>query len=210
MDRRQALKAAIASLVAAMPAYAQPQWIHNAHVLQFGASVPRRVRRDRKSFHRVFRPFKGVSGAIEKDVLLYQNLQKELGEIIPHNQSDIRHDDGRVESGEGDCIGPAASMGADLLAATNIHMLGMQERFVAKASVEMTYAGSRIEVGRDGRPQDNPKKQNYLEGRAGSHGEWVAHYLQQYGVLHRKQYSDGPKISAELRLQERPRRSGVL
>jgi hypothetical protein len=188
VDRRQALLTALAATAGAtLPALGAPQ----PTVMQYGASAPPRIRRDRKSFHRVFRPFEGVSGEIKKNVFLYHHLQKELGEIVPHDQSGVREGDRIIEQGEGDCVGHAAAMGADILAATNIHLLNKSERFIAKASVEMSYAGSRIEVGRDGRPNENPNQKHYLAGRGGSHGSWAANYLQLYGVLHRKKYTDG-------------------
>lgn len=151
------------------------------NIAQMGALPPAVVRPDTKSFHKTFKPFKGVSGAIGKNVFLYQNLQKEIGEIIPHDQRTIIDADGKkVREGEGDCVAQAGGMGADILAATNIHMLGHREKFVAKASVEMLYAGGRVEIG-DGN----------LNGRAGSHGEWMAEFLKAYGVLHRLEYKKG-------------------
>lgn len=164
----------------AVPTYGA-QWIENQHVAQLGATRPSRVTRDRKHFHNTFAPFKGVSGAIEKNVFLFRNLQKQIGEIIPHDQSTLRDADGKViVRGEGDCVGQAAAMGCDVLAATDIHMIGQREEWRAKASVEMLYAGSRHEIGND-----------RLKGDPGSHGQWVARFLNEYGVLHRLPYTDG-------------------
>jgi hypothetical protein len=69
-------------------------------------------------------------------------------------------------------------------------MLGFREKWKAKASVEMAYVGSRIEIGQQDNP-DNPDEDNWLEDRAGSHGEWAARFVNEYGVLHRLKYRRG-------------------
>jgi hypothetical protein len=116
---------------------------------------------------------------------LWKNLERELGgEIVPHYQGPA--EDGT--EGEGDCVGQASGMGCDVLAATDIHFLKQRERFVAKASVEMNYAGSRVEIGKLGADELNSA---HMRGREGSHCKWVAEYLKKYGVLHRQVYSDG-------------------
>lgn len=111
--------------------------------------------------------------APRKNCLLYQHLQKEIGEIVPHRQPRI------TEGGEGDCVGHAAAMACDVLAATNIHLFRRRESFVAKSSVEAIYWGSRVEIGQNRLPF------------AGSHVVWAAKYLQRYGVLHRLPYRAG-------------------
>jgi len=188
MDRRTFLKMAGATGAMTGTAFAG---LSASGIARLGASRPARVIKDRKTFHNTFAAFKGVSGAIGKNVFLYQNLQKEIGEIIPHDQRTIIDVDGNViREGEGDCVGQAGAMGADILAATNIHLLRQRETFVAKASVEMLYAGGRVEIG--GLPDG-------LEGRGGSHGEWMAKFLKRYGVLHRIQYSDDRGNAIDLR-----------
>ena len=130
-------------------------------------------------FRDEFRPMRGIAKSFYKDnknVFLWKHLEKELGEIVPHYQGPV----GAVP-GEGDCMGQAAALGCDVLAATDIHLRNENEKFVAKASVEMIYAGSRVEVGK-----------GELKGRAGSVGAWAAMYLKEYGVLHRIAYK-GPK-----------------
>jgi len=137
----------------------------------------------RPSFHRVYKPFKGIAKEYAKDgknVFLWQNLEKEIGEIVPHWQGP---DPETGNPGEGDCVGQASAMGSDVLAATDIHDLKQNEKWLAKASVEMVYAGSRIEVGRR-----DSNGTNYLRGRGGSHGEWAAKFLKEWGVLHRVKY----------------------
>ncbi len=190
MDRRQAL-AAIGALGLCEPAFGLPEWVGNPYITNFGALKPRRPRADRTRFYNTFTPFRGISREVGKDVFLFHNLQKQIGEIVPHTQRN--HADG--SSGEGDCVGHAAAMGCDILAATDIHMLGQRERWEAKASVEMIYAGSRVEVG-----------QNVMDGRQGAWGVWGARYLKQYGVLHRKEYNDGDGNTIDLRGYH-PRRS---
>jgi hypothetical protein len=116
----------------------------------------------------------------KKNVFLWKNLEEEIGEIVPHYQGPA--EDG--SPGEGDCVGQAAAMGCDVLAATDIHLRDEAEKFVAKANVEMLYSGGRIEIGAaDG--------VNNLKGRGGSHGKWMAAFLQQFGVLHRLKYKVG-------------------
>jgi len=190
MDRRDLLKwLSAAGAAYATPALAQ-KWIVNPHVSKLGANIPARPKADAKRFHNTFAAFRGVSKAIDKNVFLYQNLQKQIGEIVPHDQSTIIDKNGKVVLlGEGDCVGQATAMGCDILAATNIHMLGIREKWLAKASVEMAYAGSRIEIGRDDNP-GNPDKVNWVKGRGGSHGEWAARFVKEYGVLHRIKYSN--------------------
>jgi hypothetical protein len=113
-------------------------------------------------------PSLGAAGE-RNQVFLWKFLESSLGhEVQPH-----------LQSSEGDCVGQAYAMGVDLLTATEIHLLKEQERWVAKASVEMIYAGSRVEVGG-----------KELLGRPGSMGEWGAEYLKRYGVLHRIKYGD--------------------
>jgi hypothetical protein len=126
---------------------------------------------------------RGVS-ELGKNVFLWKYLEREIGEIEPHYQGPA--EDGT--EGEGDCVGQASAMGCDVLAATDIHALRQRERFVAKASVEMNYAGSRVEIGNLGKDDLNPAR---LRNRAGSHCEWAARWLKEYGVLHRLNYSDG-------------------
>lgn len=181
MDRRDLLKViGGAAALSAVPSFGA-QWINNPHVAHYGASRPLKVTRDRKHFHNTFPAFQGVSGALEKNVFLYHNLNKQIGEIIPHDQRSLRDAEGHlIVAGEGDCIGQAAGMGCDVLAATDIHMIGQREEWRAKASVEMLYAGSRCEIGMMG-----------LEGKPGSHGHWVAKFVNEYGVLHRLPYTDG-------------------
>lgn len=181
MDRRDLLKLlGGAAALYTVPSFGA-QWITNPYVAQLGATRPDRVQRDRKHFHNTFLAFNGVSGAIGKNVFLYDNLKQQIGEIIPHDQRTLRDADGKViVRGEGDCIGHSAGMGCDVLAATDIHMIGQREAWRAKANVEMLYAGSRVEIGKKG-----------LAGQAGSHGQWVARFLNEYGVLHRLSYTDG-------------------
>lgn len=79
---------------------------------------------------------------------------------------------------EGDCVGHAYALGADVLAAADIYMRFEPEKWVAKASVEMIYAGSRVQIGK-----------NAIVGD-GSHGEWAARFLNEYGVIHRLKYGE--------------------
>lgn len=126
-------------------------------------------------FYDRFKPFKGIS-TLGRNVFLYQNLQKELGDFDAYYQGTAP--DG--SPGEGDCVGQSSAMGVSILAATDVHELKQRERWVAECSVEMNYAGGRVEIGG-----------GQINGRGGSHGEWQARFLNEYGALHRKEYRDG-------------------
>lgn len=174
MDRRDALKG-LAGLAAG--AFAAPALANGCRSLSFGALKPLNPVRG-LGFHKSF-GFKGLARQLykeNKNVFLWKNLEKEIGEIIPHYQGPAP--DG--SPGEGDCVGHSGSMGCDVLAATDIHLRDEAEKFVAKASVEMLYAGSRVEQGG-----------GQVKGRGGSHGEWMAKFLQNWGVLHRLEYAVG-------------------
>ena len=186
MDRRTFMAGLGSSGVLASKAFGHPA----GYIAEFGATRPARPRRDYKHFHNTFAPFRGISRALDKNVFLFHNLQKEIG----------------------DCVGQATAMGCDIMAATNIHMLRQCERFVAKASVEMLYAGSRIEIGTENNPE-NPDKENFIRGRGGSFGQWAARFVNEYGVLHRMEYQrDGNCIDLHGYSPERSRKfrdSGV-
>lgn len=127
----------------------------------------------------------------EKVVLLYKYLEKAIGKIIPHEQ------------GIGDCVGQAYAFGVDVLAATQIHHLGLAERWIAKSSSEAMYAGSRYEIGykvHDAR--------GLLNGD-GSLGVYCAEYLRDYGVLLRQKYGDIDLTQYDANLARTWGRTGV-
>jgi hypothetical protein len=126
-------------------------------------------------FYDRFKPFKGIS-TLGRNVFLYQNLQKELGDFDAYYQGPAN--DG--SPGEGDCVGQSSAMGINVLAATDIRELKQREKWVGECSVEMNYAGGRVEIGG-----------GQINGRGGSHGEWQARFLKEYGALHRIEYKDG-------------------
>jgi hypothetical protein len=106
-------------------------------------------------------------------VLLWKYFESITGKPLePHYQGNV----GNVD-GEGDCVAQAFGLGVDILTATEILLHKEREKWINKSSVEMIYAGSRVEIGK-----------NKLNGKGGSLGEWAADYLQQYGVLHRVKY----------------------
>ncbi|MCI0553407.1 MAG: hypothetical protein L0287_20870, partial [Anaerolineae bacterium] len=181
MDRREAIKGLLAALsVGAFAATARAQ----EKIYRYGAEMPspeqRRSSLARPSFHEMYKPMKGLASA-GKNVFLWKDLEKEIGTIEPHWQGPDPEDGSQ---GEGDCVGHASAMGCDVLTAARIHSLGKREKFIAKASVEMIYAGSRVEIGK-----------SVVHRRGGSRGEWAANYLKDYGVLHRQKYQrDGNEI----------------
>lgn len=185
MDRRNALKALIGSL--SVTAFATAGGSPRGKITRYGASPPDRqltaAIKASPRFHKTYAPLKGIAKEGRKNVFLYQNLQKEIGNFPPHYQGPAP--DGA--EGEGDCIGQSSARGCDVLAASDIHLLGQREKFVAECSVEMNYAGGRVEIGGLGG--------GALRGRGGSHGEWQAKYLKQFGVLHRLKYErDGNEL----------------
>ena len=172
MDRRELLKSLAAISVGA---YAAPAVSGPCDPISWFGVSPLATAAKGPRFYSTY-PFKGLGKQLAKEgknVLLYQNLQKEIGKIIPHYQGPA--EDGAP--GEGDCVGQAGAMGCDVLAATDIHLRDEPERFVAKASVEMLYAGSRVEAGG-----------GVIQERGGSHGKWMSKWLVNWGVLHRLVY----------------------
>lgn len=127
---------------------------------------PRRV-----PFTRAFRQYRGISTG--QTAHLWKYLEMQIGDLVPHVQSK----DGVTE---GDCVGQGAALGVDILAACDRYMRFEPEDWIAKASVEMIYAGARNEIGG-----------GELEGSPGCHVKWAVDWLQQYGVLHRKPYVVG-------------------
>ena len=178
MDRRQMIKATAALSVGAFAAPALGGPCDPVHF--YGALTPGRTIKGRR-FYQEFAPLRGLGRHLAKEgknVFLWKNLEKEIGEIEPHYQGPT--EDGIP--GEGDCVGHATAMGCDVLAATDIHLRNEPERFFAKASVEAIYWGSRVEIGQ----QDDPALS--ILGRPGSHGFWAADWVRKYGVLHRTVY----------------------
>lgn len=118
-----------------------------------------------------------------KIVLLHKYLERAIGPIIPHYQA------------IGDCVGQAFGLAVDILAATQIYGLGIQEKWEAKASTEAAYAGSRYEIGYQVHGSSR------LLWDDGSIGLYCAEFLTQYGVLVRKKYDEydlrtySPKIA---------------
>lgn len=191
MDRREMMKGVAALSVGAFAAPAFGREPEDG-IFRFGAEAPT-TRPTGQRFYQVFHPMRGLGRQLAKDrknVFLWKNLEREIGEIIPHYQGPA--EDG--SPGEGDCVGHAAAMGCDVLAATDIHLRWERERWLAKASVEMLYAGSRVEVG-----VKESDGVNHLEGRGGSHGAWMAKWLRDYGVLHRVVYERNRGPSLDLR-----------
>lgn len=133
-------------------------------VERFGAWKPPGPSK-RVAFDRGFRRLAGDGEG--KKALLWKYFEEATGEPLqPHSQP-----------GEGDCVGQTTALCCDVLAATEIEMKYEPEKFVAKASVEACYGGSRMVGGT-------------LGWGDGSRGEWAAKFIANYGVLHRLQYGD--------------------
>jgi hypothetical protein len=77
----------------------------------------------------------------------------------------------------GDCCGEAGTMGAQVLAATQIDLHKKNEEWKGPFSVEFTYASSRVEVG-GGR----------IRRVDGSTGAWTSESMRRIGLLRREKY----------------------
>lgn len=167
MNRRTLLKSAgLSAILFAVPArsFADDE--------DYGARRPAFPSR-RRRFNQAFQQFGGISKG--KKALLWKYFEMQAGTWQTHNQGPQNG-----ERGEGDCVGQAAGGAVDILAACDRYMRFEPEPWIAKSSVEMIYAGSRVEIG-----------EGDLRGGAGSHGEWAVKYLQKYGVIHRIPYEVG-------------------
>lgn len=160
--RRRTFLGVVPALILARPTREETEFYGALKPL----TTPRQV-----SFTRAFEQYKGIS--VGKRAFLWKFLEMQLGEIKPHFQSK----DGVTE---GDCVGQAAALGCDILAACDMHMMFEPESWKAKSSVEMIYAGARNEIG-----------EGAINGTAGCYGQWAVDYLQKYGVLHRIPYRVG-------------------
>jgi hypothetical protein len=103
-----------------------------------------------------------------KIALLWKSLEKASG--AEYNPSD---------QAIGDCVGQGFALCVDTLTATQIDIGGQPEQWVAQASSEIIYAGSRVEVAKQRDWQD------------GSTGHWAAEFLMTYGALLRQAYPGG-------------------
>jgi hypothetical protein len=109
-----------------------------------------------------------------KVIMLHKFLEKVTGTpVTPRNQL------------IGDCVGQAYASGVDVLTATQIEMGGKGEKWVARASAEAIYGGSRIECGPGKDEFYDPMRREYSDG---SCGEFAALFIRQYGVLLEKEY----------------------
>lgn len=159
MDRRTVLKAIPAALLSSGVMAQEPE------IRRYGALPALRSRR--VSFNRAFQQFEGIGKGKRSHLWKLFEIATNAP-LKPHSQPN-----------EGDCVGQAYALGCDLLACADIFMRFEPEKWVEKASVEMIYAGSRVQIG-DG-----------AIGRAdGSYGEWAARFVKEYGVLHRLKYGD--------------------
>jgi hypothetical protein len=109
-----------------------------------------------------------------KVIMLHKYLEQVTGlPLIPRDQE------------IGDCVGQGYALGVDLLTATQIAMCKRPEKWMAPASPEIIYGGSRIECGPGKDEFYDPRRNRYFDG---SCGEWAAQFVLQYGVLLAKQY----------------------
>jgi hypothetical protein len=152
--------------------------------MKFGAIQPDRPTK-RIQFGQAFRKLAGSGEG--KKAHLWKLLEQVTGEpLVPHRQP-----------GEGDCVGQTFALCADLLAAADIHMRHEPEKWIAKASVEAIYGGSRVQIG------------GLRSWSDGSQGEWAVKFLNEYGVLHRIEYEDDDLRGYDHRRSNQYGRNGV-
>lgn len=115
-----------------------------------------------------FDTYRNLSGTgSNKQVLLWKAYEKTTGQLFaPHFQT------------IGDCIGHGFTLGAEVLCCTEI-VAGEREEWRGKFATEVTYAGSRVEVGK-----------GEIKRGDGSTGAWAAEWLRTYGVVLRKSYGN--------------------
>lgn len=113
-----------------------------------------------------FQSYSGLQGTGEnKQVCLWKAYEKVTKKPFePHYQK------------IGDCVGQGFTLGAEVLSTFEI-AAGQREEWRGKFSTEVTYAGSRIEVGK-----------GKIKTGDGSSGAWAAEFLRTYGVVLRKSY----------------------
>lgn len=176
MERRNFLKLTGAGIVAAGTGLGLATcgkttkylgWVPNVH-----ATDNFKRRNPRISFSQ--KAHKSVIGSGKGKVsLLWKHLERQTGgALVPHRQ------------GIGDCVGQSYALATDILTATRIGQMGYAETFVAKASVEAVYAGSRYEIG-----YIKHNNRGMLIGD-GSLGCFAAEFLRDYGVLLRQEYGN--------------------
>jgi hypothetical protein len=100
-----------------------------------------------------------------KVVLLYAFLRQHFGGKFPIHTQTI-----------GDCVSHGWSLGVDILKAAQIQA-GAKEEFPGETATEITYAGSRVEIGKGACGHQD-----------GSVGAWAAQFVVQYGTLIRGKY----------------------
>ena len=171
MDRRTALKGLAAVIGGSFVPYhllASPMPRFNRHTgWQYDPlSIARYVRKNDKPF--VTQQNQYIKGTGKgKKAFLHLALERVTGrKFKPHKQ------------GTADCVSHAAGLGVDILAAVQIAIKRMPQKWTFEAATEPIYWGSRVEIG--GGPR-----------RGGSRGHWAAEWLQKYGVLHRQKYPGG-------------------
>lgn len=152
-------------------------------VERFGAVKPDKPTK-RISFAKGFAKLAG-EGEGQKALLWKLFEEASGGPLVPH-----------VQPSEGDCVGQSTALACDLLAAADINMRHEPEKWVAKASVEAAYGGSKMVGGILGRGD-------------GSQGEYAAKYVNQYGVLHRLKYPTADLTGYDARRSDRFGRVGV-
>lgn len=104
----------------------------------------------------------------DREILLSQYYEKATkAKFVPHYQE------------IGDCVGQASTLGAEFVCATQIAYSKKNEQWKGKFSTEVTYAGSRVEIGG-----------GVIRRGDGSTGAWAAEWLKRYGTVLRGKYGN--------------------
>lgn len=175
MDRRTALKGMVATasgLLLPKSAFSADLKAQMHDSGQFGweshpASLANFIRRHRYPY--ITQQNRLIKGTGEgKKAFLHLALERVSGKkFVPHDQ------------GAPDCVSHAAGLAVDTVAAVQIALQRLPQRWVAECATEPIYGGSRVEVG------------GYSGVGGGSTGHWAAEWLQKYGVLLRQAYAGG-------------------
>lgn len=100
------------------------------------------------------------------------------------------------QQGYTDCVGQAFGLGVDVLTGVQIHLHGANERWIAPASAEAIYGGSRVNVA-------------HRHGGYGAVGAWAAEWVRDYGVILQVRYDGWDLREYDPRLSKRWGRAGI-
>lgn len=164
MNRRELLALAASAALGAVPTFAaQHIRYRNSGWIDLGREYRRRLLVHRFASYR--RPI--WSTGENSEACLWKFYEAVTGgPFVPHFQE------------LGDCVGHASTLAAEVLSSVQIVSNGLTE-WKGKFSTEITYAGSRVEIGKGA-----------IGRRDGATVEWAMQFLRDYGTLLRGKYGE--------------------